>query len=428
MPSARKLESSAFRWRLAADDDAGRLFPEEELVHRHVGVGEYRGLEFLQVNARRVLNEVARAPFGFRWTVNAYRGCSHACTYCFARPTHAYLGFDIAGDFDSKIVVKVNAIERLRAELRHPRWSGELVAMGTNTDPYQRAEGRYRLTQGLVGVLAEASNPFSILTKSPLILRDLQLLAEAAARTEVRASFSVGTLDPEVWRLTEPGAPHPERRLEAVGQLNAAGVPCSVLMGPVLPELSDGPDQLAAVVERAVAAGATSISAVYLHLRGPLRDHVLSWAKRERPALAERWERLYAGRANLPSAMQRQLSERVAALVSEARQRLEPSPSRAAPPGDGGGVSRPPPLMGVGAGRSPPLPGVDGGRAAITPVLRSRSRSSSPIRSPSPSRSLSRSPSASRSPSQSGAGSGSPSPFLAPSPRQLALPLADPAG
>ena len=178
------------------------------MVQRHVGVGEYRGLEFLHVNARRVLNEVPRAPFGFRWTVNAYRGCSHACVYCFARPTHAYLGFDMADDFDSKIVVKVNAVERLRAELRRPGWSGELVAMGTNTDPYQRAEGRYRLTRGLVEVLAEAANPFSLLTKSPLILRDLPLLAEAASRTEVRASFSVGTLDPLVWRLDRArGAP-----------------------------------------------------------------------------------------------------------------------------------------------------------------------------------------------------------------------------
>jgi DNA repair photolyase len=336
---------SEFRWHLAADDDAGRLFPDEEVVQRHVGVGEYRGLEFLHVNARRVLNEVRSAPFGFRWTVNAYRGCSHACTYCFARPTHTYLGFDMAGDFDSKIVVKVNAVERLRAELHHPRWRGELVAMGTNTDPYQRAEGRYRLTQGLVGVLSEAANPFSLLTKSPLILRDLSLLAEAASRTAVRASFSVGTIDPEVWRLTEPGAPHPGRRLEAVAQLNAAGVPCGVLMGPVLPGLSDAPEQLAEVVDRAVGAGATSVSAVYLHLRGPLREHVLSWAERERPALAERWKRLYAGRANVPRSLQEELSRRVAAMVADARSRL--GAHRVRPP-------RRPPATSTPPERTPP--------------------------------------------------------------------------
>ena len=206
MAPVGKTPTGSFRWRQAADEDAGRLFPDEEVVQRHVGAGEYRGLEFLHVNARRVLNEVPRAPFGFRWTVNAYRGCSHACTYCFARPTHT---------------PRLRHGPRLRHQDRGqgergraaagraapPRWQGELVAMGTNTDPYQRAEGRYRLTQGLVAVLAEAANPLSLLTKSPLIMRDLPLLVAAAARTEVRANFSVGTLDPEVWRLSEPGHP-----------------------------------------------------------------------------------------------------------------------------------------------------------------------------------------------------------------------------
>jgi DNA repair photolyase len=322
------------RWQLAADEDAARLFPDEHIVERHVGMGEYRGLEFFHVNAHRLLNEVANAPFGFRWTVNAYRGCSHACTYCFARPTHEFLGLDMGADFDSKIVVKINAVERLRAELRRGGSHGELVAMGTNTDPYQRAEGRYRLTRGLIGVFSEASNPFSILTKSPLILRDLDVLAAAAGRTQVRTSLSVGTLDVGAWKLTEPGAPHPARRLEAVARLNAAGVPCGVLMGPVLPGVSDSPDQLAAVVDRAVAAGATSITAVYLHLRGPLRDYVLAWANRERPALADHWRQLYRRGANVPSAMSAELSSRVAALVAEARRQHSTSNPRptCAPP------------------------------------------------------------------------------------------------
>ena len=207
MAPVGKTPTGSFRWRQAADEDAGRLFPDEEVVQRHVGAGEYRGLEFLHVNARRVLNEVLRAPFGFRWTVNAYRGCSHACTYCFARPTHTYLGFDMGHDFDTKIVVKVNAVERLRAELRHPCWQGELVAMGTNTDPYQRAEGRYRLTQGLVAVLAEAANPLSLLTKSPLIMTSrCSWPPQLAPRFK---STSVGTLDPEVWRLSEPAPIRP---------------------------------------------------------------------------------------------------------------------------------------------------------------------------------------------------------------------------
>ncbi len=145
-----------------ADDDGGQpmLFAEEELVDRHVGIGEYRGLEFLHVNARRVINEVpAGSQMPFRYTINAYRGCSHACAYCFARPTHEYLGLGIGEDFERKLVVKVNAVERVRAELRSPRWRGEHIAMGTNTDPYQRAEGRYHLTRGIVEALGEARNP-----------------------------------------------------------------------------------------------------------------------------------------------------------------------------------------------------------------------------------------------------------------------------
>src|ERR1700694_5361812 len=171
------------------------LFAEEELVDRHVGVGEYRGLEFLHVNARRVINEVpAASRVPFRFTINAYRGCSHACTYCFARPTHEYLGLDLGEDFERKLVVKVNAVERVRAEVAARRWAGHHIAMGTNTDPYQRCEGKYHLTQGVVRVLTEAGNPFSILTKSTLVLRDLDLLAEAAHRTTVRVNLSIGTL------------------------------------------------------------------------------------------------------------------------------------------------------------------------------------------------------------------------------------------
>ena len=152
-------------------------------------------------------------------------------------------------------MVKVNAVSQLRAELDPRRWAGELIAMGTNTDPYQRAEGKYRLTRGIVEVLAEVANPFSILTKSTLVLRDLALLAEAARRTSVRVNLSIGTLDEDVWRATEPGTPHPARRVRAVEALNAAGVPCGVLVAPVLPGLSDGPDQLEAVVRACVEAG-----------------------------------------------------------------------------------------------------------------------------------------------------------------------------
>jgi hypothetical protein len=180
-------------------------FPTEKRV---VGRGEFRGLEFVHVQTRSTINRLPPStPMRFRHTINADRGCSHACTYRFARPTHAYLDLNPSTDFDRVIVVKVNTVERLRAELAPKRWAGDPVAMGTNTDPYQRAEGKYHLTCGIVEVLAAQRNPFSILTKSTLILRDRDLLADAARRTDVSLCFSVGTLDEDVWRLTEPGTP-----------------------------------------------------------------------------------------------------------------------------------------------------------------------------------------------------------------------------
>src|SRR3954449_12167396 len=264
---ARVVAMTGLRWKLADDNPQSALFADEELVDRHVGIGEYRGLEFLHVNAQRVINEVpAASRMPFRYTINAYRGCSHACVYCFARPTHEYLGLNIGSDFDSKIVVKVNAVERVRAELRSAKWGGDHIAMGTNTDPYQRCEGKYHLTQGIIRALTEASNPFSILTKSTLILRDLDLLVAAAQRTTVRVNFSIGTLDEDVWKLTEPGTPHPRRRVEAVRKLNDAGIPCGVLVAPILPDLSDQPDQLNEVVDAVVDAGAVSVNAIDLDL------------------------------------------------------------------------------------------------------------------------------------------------------------------
>jgi DNA repair photolyase len=308
------------RWRTVENDPQGTLFTDEELVERHVGRGEFRGLEFFHVRARTVINQVpAASRMPFSHTINAYRGCSHACVYCFARPTHDYLGFGIGDDFDRKIVVKVNAVERVRAELASPRWGGHAIAMGTNTDPYQRAEGKYHLTQGIVGALGDAANPFSILTKSTLILRDLDLLVAAAARTQVRTSFSIGTLDPEVWRRTEPGTPHPRQRVEAVARLNDAGIPCGVLVAPVLPGLSDHDDQLAEVADACVAAGATHISAMYLHLRPGVREHWFEWMGRALPDRVAEYEARYAGRAYLAARHQKELAARMDRMVAAAR-------------------------------------------------------------------------------------------------------------
>ncbi len=314
------------RWRIEADEPQQALFADEVLVDRHVGSGEFRGMEFLHVNARTVVNRVAGASrMPFEWTVNAYRGCSHACSYCFARPTHAYLDLGIGEDFDRKIVVKVNAVERVRAELASPRWGGHHIAMGTNTDPYQRCEGKYHLYRGILAVLAERANPFSLLTKSTLVLRDLDLLAAAAAVTDVRVNLSIGTLDEDVWRATEPGTPHPRRRVEAVRRLNDAGVPCGVLVAPIIPGLSDGDEQLDDVVQAAVGAGAAGVSTVGLHLKPGTREVFLERLALTHPENVPPLEARYAGRAYLPRADQQELAARVRRLVASHRGRSTPS-------------------------------------------------------------------------------------------------------
>jgi DNA repair photolyase len=289
-----------------------RLFPEPD------GMGDGRTLrevEYLHVRAKRIVNKVPEASrMPFRYTINAYRGCSHACTYCFARPTHTFLGMDAGADFERRIVVKVNAVERLAAELRDPRWGREHIAMGTNTDPYQPAEGRYRLTRGLIGELTKAANPFSILTKSPMILRDTDVLAEAARAGLVRCNLSIGTLDDDVWQASEPGTPPPRRRIEAVARLNAAGVPCGVLIAPVLPGMSDSPEQLAAVVDACVEAGAVSVSPILLHLRPGVREIFMPWLEGYRPDLVARYRELYAASYAGPGARTR-LTQTVDDLV-----------------------------------------------------------------------------------------------------------------
>jgi len=279
-------------------------------------------MEFFHVRARTVVNRVAGASrMPFEWTINAYRGCSHACSYCFARPTHAYLDLGIGEDFDRKIVVKVNAVERVRAELASPRWGAHHIAMGTNTDPYQRCEAKFHLYQGILGVLAERANPFSLLTKSTLVLRDVELLQAAAAVTDVRVNLSIGSLDEAVWRATEPGTPHPRLRIEAVRRLNEAGVPCGVLVAPVIPGLSDGDEQLDEVVGAAVGAGAVGISSVGLHLKPGTREVFLERLAQSRPADVAGIEARYAGRAYLPKEDQQALAAKVRRLVDRHRRR-----------------------------------------------------------------------------------------------------------
>jgi DNA repair photolyase len=229
---------------------------------------------------------------------------------CFARPSHTYLNFDAGRDFERKVVVKVNAPEVLRRELRRKSWTGAHVAMGTNTDPYQRCEGRYRLTRGVLEVLRDYANPCSVLTKSPLLLRDLDLFVELAETAGFSANLSIGTLDEEVWRRSEPGTPHPRARMAAVKQLVAAGVPCGILMAPILPGISDSPDQLRAVVRAAADARATHLTPLTLHLRPGVKEEFMPWLEETYPELVAGYRRLYRG-SNAPKAVREQISERV---------------------------------------------------------------------------------------------------------------------
>ena len=231
---------------------------------------------------------------------------------CFARPSHTYLNFDAGRDFETKIVVKVNAPELLRRELRRKSWTGAHVAMGTNTDPYQRCEGRYRLTRGVLEVLRDHANPCSILTKSPLLLRDLDLFEELVATAGFTANLSIGTLDEEVWRRSEPGTPHPKARMAAVKRLVQAGIPCGILMAPILPGISDAPEQLRAVVRAAADAGASHLTPITLHLRRGVKEEFMPWLEREYPELVRDYRRMYRG-ANAPKAVTAAIGEQVRA-------------------------------------------------------------------------------------------------------------------
>jgi DNA repair photolyase len=290
-------------------DRAGRL-PGMEAgpIVRTFDAPEAVGIRFHEVEARSALNSVPPLGFAdFQWTINPYRGCSHACSYCFARPTHRYLDLNPREDFEREIVVKVNLPEVLRAELRRPSWKGEHVALGTNTDPYQWVEGRYRITRGVWERLLEARNPCSVLTKSPLLLRDIDLFEQLAEHTTFTANLSIPTLDRKTWRATEPGTPSPRKRIEAVAALRQAGIETGVLVAPLMPGINDSPEQVEEILELCGEAGATSISGVGLHMRGEVREIFIDWLHQYRPDLVPRYERLYAAGPNLPPAERRRI-------------------------------------------------------------------------------------------------------------------------
>jgi DNA repair photolyase len=301
-------------------DQAGQqaLFGRETVVTRTFDTPGFRGITFHEVHARSLISKVPEASrVPFRWTINPYRGCSHACVYCFARNTHTYLDLDSGKDFDSQIVVKVNAVEVLRRELKAARWAGEHIAMGTNVDCYQRAEGRYRLMPGIIAALTQAANPFSILTKGTLVLRDIDLLARAAEVTDVGLNVSVGIVDKVLSRSIEPGTPGPDRRLAVCAALSERGLPCGVLMGPVIPFLSDSPEQLDEAVTKIARAGAVHVTPIVLHLRPGAREWFERWLHRTHPELAGAYRDLYRGRAYAPASYQGQITAQVAELARQ---------------------------------------------------------------------------------------------------------------
>lgn len=308
------------RWQsqtLDAEDGALPGLSRAGLV-RTVQTPEFEGITFHEVLCKSALNRVPEgANVPFHWTVNPMRGCSHACRYCFARGTHEYLDLDAGRDFDSQIVVKTNVAAVLRKELARRSWRREPVALGTNTDPYQRAEGRYRLMPGIIRALAESGTPFSILTKGTLLRRDLPLLTAAAREVRVSLAVSIAILDQDLHRSLEPGTPSPRARLELVRALTDAGFAVNVLVAPVIPCLTDGRAHLDAIFGAIAEAGADSAVAFPMHLRGSTRGWFLSWLAEHHPALLRRYRQLYRRGAYVTPEYSAWLRARVAPLLAE---------------------------------------------------------------------------------------------------------------
>src|ERR1700722_1503932 len=325
---------------LGAEETAHLPGYRDEAVVRHFEAPDSISTRFYEIRAKSILNRAPEASqMPFRWTISPYRGCSHACVYCFARPTHTYLDFDAGRDFEREIVVKVNAPERLRAELARPSWKGEHIALGTNTDPYQWVEGRYKLMRGIWEAMIEARNPSSILTKSPLLLRDLDLMRELNAVTDFSAALSVPTIDERAWRATEPHSPNPRARMEAVAELNRAGIRTGILVAPLMPGINDDPAQIAEILKLADEAGAVFVRGIGLHLRGEGRRVFMEWLQANRPELVDRYRELYRRGAYAPVQERRRLAMLLeGAQISPAENerwsfatRSEPAPAASEP-------------------------------------------------------------------------------------------------
>ena len=248
---------------------------------------------YTEVACKSALNRVQGMPFA--WSLNPYRGCRHACAYCYARASHAYLGLDAGRDFEERLFVKVNLPDVLRAELGRPSWRREAVAIGTATDPYQPAEGRYRLTRRCLEVFAQARTPANVTTKGTLVLRDVDVLQELGRAAGCGVSISLITLDHAIWRALEPGTPPPAQRLRALGRLAQAGVPAGLALAPILPRLTDDRRMLEDLVRAAADHGAAWLWSGTLHLEPAARDWLLAALERHFPAAAADYRRVYGG-------------------------------------------------------------------------------------------------------------------------------------
>ena len=255
--------------------------------------GVMKQAAYREIPCKTALNRVSGMPF--RWSLNPYRGCVHGCHYCYARATHPYLGLNADEDFETKIIVKSNMPEVLRQELRKASWRRERVAIGTATDAYQPCEGRYRLTRRCLEALRDYQTPISIVTKSTLILRDLDLLTELARGPGATVYFTITTLDPAIWRLIEPGTPPPHKRLQVLQRLGEAGVTAGVFLAPILPGITDSTESIETVAAAAKEHGAVSFGSSVLRLAPAVKEHYLGFVEATFPELLPRYERAYAG-------------------------------------------------------------------------------------------------------------------------------------
>ena len=281
---------------------------------------------YQEIRCRSALNRVKGMPY-MKWTLNPYRGCTHGCHYCFARRYQTQLELNADDDFASVIFVKTNFVKVLRRELDKPSWAKETIGFGTATDPYQPIEGIYKLSRGVLAALRDAATPVGIVTKGPMIVRDIDILQDLSTRTTCRVHISVPTVDEDAWEKLEPGVAHPMQRLRAVRHLVDAGIDCGVLMAPIVPGFSTHPSKIERTVKAIAESGATSVGAMVMHMQDGTRDHFMGLLSREYPDMVERYEQLYAGKY-----VRKDYERRVQEVVALMRQRYSIAP-RAKKPG-----------------------------------------------------------------------------------------------